>query len=52
LKTISSEYNEVQYSKDEYIGLIVRKSGKAKTTDVSEMILDIDFRVSTIELGL
>jgi hypothetical protein len=45
------EYNEVQYSKDEYIGLMSEKA-ESENADVSEMILDIDFRVSTIELGL
>ena len=45
------EYNEVQYGKDEYIGLMSEKA-ESENADVSEMILDIDFRVSTIELGL
>ena len=45
------EYNEVQYDKDEYIGLMSKKA-ESENADVSEMILDIDFRVSNIELGL
>ena len=45
------EYNEVQYDKDEYIGLMSKKA-ESENADVSEMIIDIDFRVSNIELGL
>ena len=44
------EYNEVQYGKDEYIQLISERA-KAETADISEMMLDIDFRISNIELG-
>ncbi len=45
------EYNEVQYDKDEYIGLMSKKA-ESESADVSEMMLDIDFRISNIELGL
>ena len=45
------EYNEVQCDKDEYIGLMSKKA-ESENADVSEMIIDIDFRVSNIELGL
>lgn len=45
------EYNEVQCGKDEFIKLMAEKS-KSENADVSEMIIDIDFRVSNIELGL
>ena len=45
------EYNEVQYGKDEYIGLMSKKA-ESENADVSEMMLDIDFRISNIELGL
>lgn len=45
------EYNEVQYGKDEFIKLMAEKA-ESETADVSEMMLDIDFRISNIELGL
>lgn len=45
------EYDEIQYKKDEYIELMSKKA-ESENADVSEMILDIDFRVSNIELGL
>ena len=45
------EYNEVEYDKDEYIGLMSKKA-ESESADVSEMMLDIDFRISNIELGL
>ena len=45
------EYNEVQYGKDEYIGLMSKKA-ESENADVSEAMIDIDFRISNIELGL
>ena len=45
------EYNEVQYGKDEYIGLMSKKA-ESENADVSETMIDIDFRISNIELGL
>ena len=45
------EYNEVQYGKDEYIGLMSEKA-ESENADVSEAMIDIDFRISNIELGL
>ena len=45
------EYNEVQYNKDEFIKIMSEKS-ESENADVSEMMLDIDFRISNIELGL
>ena len=43
------EYNEVQYGKDEFIKMIAEKAESEKA-DASEIMLDIDFRLSNIEL--
>jgi hypothetical protein len=45
------EYDEIQYKKDEYIELMSKKA-ESESADTSEMIIDIDFRLSNIELGL
>lgn len=45
------EYNEVQYGKDEFIKMMAEKA-ELENANVSGMIVDIDFRVSNIELGL
>ena len=43
------EYSEVQYGKDEFIKMIAEKAESEKA-DASEIMLDIDFRLSNIEL--
>ena len=43
------EYNEVQYDKDEFIKLMAEKA-ESGTADANEMMLDIEFRLSNIEL--
>ena len=45
------EYNEAQYGKDEFIKMMAEKA-ESGTADASEMMLDIDFRLSNIELGI
>lgn len=45
------EYDEIQYQKDEYIELISETMAN-ESDNASEMMLDIDFRLSNIELGL